>query len=345
MKKIIVLGVGKIGQTIIKMLSRANYIIAAADKNEILVPLDNGFLKTQKFDVNDESDVKKIIDEYDVIVSAMPFWANRVIANIAGNCGKMYFDLTEDVDTTNYIHDLSLKYPSSTFVPQCGLAPGAINIISHGMIELFDQVERLELRVGALPKFSNNHGYYLSWSTDGLVNEYVKPCMARIDNLPITVQPLDGLETIIIDGSSYEAFNTSGGIGDLYQSEIPHVNYKSIRYHGHHDKMKFLLNDLNLKDDIDLMISLMNRLPQAISDCVIMFISCQGHVNGSKKIDHYVKTINSTDDMTAIALTTSAGLCAVLDIVVSNDMKGFISHKDIDMIDFVQNQFGSIFKL
>ena len=101
------------------------------------------------------------------------------------------------------------------------------------------------MRVGALPEFpSNALNYNLTWSTDGLINEYCNPCQAIHDGRLIDALPLDGLESFSLDGVHYEAFNTSGGLGTLCETllgQVRELNYRTIRYRGHRELMAFLL--------------------------------------------------------------------------------------------------------
>ena len=75
------------------------------------------------------------------------------------------------------------------------------------------------MRVGALPQFPTNAlNYNLTWSTDGLINEYCNPCEAIHEGKLIEVLPLEGIEQFSLDGITYEAFNTSGGLGTLCET-------------------------------------------------------------------------------------------------------------------------------
>ena len=104
-------------------------------------------------------------------------------------------------------------------MPQCGLAPGFISIAAYHLTRLFDKLDAVYMRVGALPQFpSNALKYNLTWSTDGLINEYCNPCEAIHDGRRIDVLPLEGLEHFSLDGVRYEAFNTSGGLGTLCET-------------------------------------------------------------------------------------------------------------------------------
>ena len=87
----------------------------------------------------------------------------------------------------------------------------------------------------------------MTWSTDGIINEYGNLCQSIVDGKEVDVLPLEGLEEIEIDGTLYEAFNTSGGLGSLaetYGGSVKTMNYKTIRYPGHCEQMRLLMNGL-----------------------------------------------------------------------------------------------------
>ena len=142
------------------------------------------------FDANDILQVKDFLKDVDAVISAGPFAVNKNIASVSAEEGIGYFDLTEDVETTEYIRSLKSE---NILMPQCGLAPGAINICASGMMEQFDTVNEVLMRVGALPRFTTNEmSYYLSWSTNGLINEYCNDTLYYvIINRDITIETCD----------------------------------------------------------------------------------------------------------------------------------------------------------
>ena len=179
------------------------------------------------------------------------------------------------------------------FVPQCGLAPGTVNIIGAHLIAQFDTARSLELRVGALPlSVSNEMKYYLSWSSSGLVNEYIKPCDALYRGEPIKTLPLEGKENVVIDGATYEAFNTSGGVAtmcDTYRGRISELNYKTIRYPGHLDHMRFVIHDLGLGDRPDLLTQIFDQsIPATRQDVVLLYVNALGTRSGKLQQCSYV---------------------------------------------------------
>ena len=159
--KIAIVGSGNIGWAL-KQLLKKDFEINQAD-------IEDGF------DALDISQVKDFLKGNDAVISAGPFKVNKNIAKIAAELGMAYFDLTEDVETTDFIKTLD---SNNILMPQCGLAPGAINICAASMMKEFDSVNEVLMRVGALPRFTTNEmSYYLSWSTNGLINEYCNDCL------------------------------------------------------------------------------------------------------------------------------------------------------------------------
>ena len=84
--------------------------------------------------------------------------------------------------------------------------------------------------------------YHLTWSTDGMINEYCNPCEVIHRGHRQEVMRSTVFERFAIDGVEYEAFNTSGGLGTLCETlegKVNELNYKTIRYPGHHYLMDF----------------------------------------------------------------------------------------------------------
>lgn len=262
----------------------------------------------------------------DIIIAATPYFSNIGIAEECFKHNVAYFDLTEDVAITNEIHQLCEQY-NGTCMTQCGLAPGAVGVIAKLLMDELhykhnvDMFLDVELRVGALPVSANNEiKYYFSWSPEGLINEYCNPCETITYGSHKSVDPLEGVETIVIDGVEYEAFNTSGGLGSLLSSlkkkqySVINANYKTIRYRGHREKMSFLLNELGLKHRQDLLLPILRRaVPHIHNDVVVMFVQVIGRTPDNRLLSRqYSKRIYGIDDMSAIQLTTAAGVCAAV---------------------------------
>ena len=197
--KIAIVGSGNIGWALMQLL-KDDYDVVQGDI-------------TDGFDATNISQVKNFLNEADAVISAGPFAVNKNIASVAAEQNIGYFDLTEDVETTEFIRSLK---SNNILMPQCGLAPGAINICAASMIDQFDSVQEVLMRVGALPRFTTNEmSYYLSWSTNGLINEYCNQADAIYEGKSIKVMPLEGAEKIVIEGESFEAYKVeTDGLGN-----------------------------------------------------------------------------------------------------------------------------------
>ena len=165
MKNIVIIGAGKIGSVVYRYLKTTSHNVHLIDdiKNSNIT----------KLDATDSKQLKEYFlnSRADICVSAAPYHVNKNIADVCAETGVAYFDLTEDTEVCQYIKNLKTK---TFMMPQCGLAPGAINIIASDLIKQFDSVDKVKMRVGALPMYTTNAmAYYLTWSTSGLINEYV----------------------------------------------------------------------------------------------------------------------------------------------------------------------------
>ena len=169
-----ILGGGKIGTTIATLLESCDFcgavLLGDVRTSVKLAGLDK--TGVCRVDVNRPASLASFVKRCDAVASAAPYFLNRRIAEACARARVAYFDLTEDVATTAFVRDLARKVKGVTFMPQCGLAPGAINIVGGSLAGSLDAARSVELRVGALPQFASNQmKYYLSWSTAGLINE------------------------------------------------------------------------------------------------------------------------------------------------------------------------------
>ncbi|HEY4300729.1 MAG TPA: saccharopine dehydrogenase C-terminal domain-containing protein [Candidatus Didemnitutus sp.] len=350
--KIGIVGAGKVGGTIATLLESCPFCrsVALAD---LRASVDLRGLRKSKFtrvDVTRAGDLAKFVAHVDTVVSAAPYFLNQTIARACAGAGVSYFDLTEDVATTAYIQRLATK-AKATFMPQCGLAPGAINIVGGSLAASLSLVRNCEMRVGALPlNASNQMKYYLSWSTAGLINEYCQVGEALHAGRLVTTMPLDGVERITIDGTEYEAFNTSGGVATMCQTfagRVGELNYKTMRYPGHRDLMKFLLQDLNLAPRQELVTQIFDQeVPLTESDVVVFYVSVVGSdAEGGLKQRSFIKKMHGATvrgrKLNAIQLTTAAGIVGVLELHARGKLgRGFVRQESVPLKDFLATRWG-----
>lgn len=363
MHRVLLLGAGKIGRMIVRFLSAvADYEVVVADAcAESLERIASHQeiqpgVKTQMIDASDGHQLAAVMRGCQTVLSALSYHYNPLVAEVALEEGLSYFDLTEDVATTRLVRrfaDGAKK--GQIFMPQCGLAPGFISIVANQLTKAFEKVETVHMRVGALPQFPTGAlKYNLTWSTDGLINEYCNPCDAIHEGSRINVLPLEGFEHFSLDGVRYEAFNTSGGLGTLCETldgKVRELNYKTVRYQGHRDQMLLLVNELRLSERRDLLKDILEHaVPITFQDVVVTFCTVTGRRDGqlaqitdARKIYH---EIIGEENWSAIQITTAAGICAVLDMHVAGQLpgQGFVRQEEVDFSQFLANRFGQRYK-
>lgn len=357
MKQVLLLGSGKIGAIITELLtSCGDYHLTVADLSQDNLSRlgEHQNLSTLQLDVSDEAALLDAMQGKFAALSACPFHITKHVAMAAAKTGVHYFDLTEDVACTSLVKSLA-KDAKGALMPQCGLAPGFITIAAYDLCKEFDELHNVHMRVGALPKYpSNGLKYNLTWSTDGLINEYCNPCEAIVDGHLMQVPPLEELEEFSLDGVTYEAFNTSGGLGTLCETlngKVQNLNYRTVRYPGHRDIMKMLLQDLKFKDNRELLKDIFeNALPLTYQDVVLVFINVSGIKNGQLVQESYANKIyNETINgklWSAIQVTTAAGICGVLDLMANGKLpqQGFVRQEDVLFDDFINSRFGQYYQ-
>lgn len=353
MKDIVVIGAGKIGSTIADMLgATGDYRVTVADRSQAqLAGIATGrHVAAEVVDITDATALIRLLSGRFAVLSAAPYDLTTRIAEAAAPLGVHYLDLTEDVASTRRVKELA-KTGRAAFIPQCGLAPGFISIVAADLAGGFDSLDTLRLRVGALPQYpSNALNYNLTWSTDGVINEYCEPCEAIVNGHRMLVPALEEREEFSLDGITYEAFNTSGGLGTLCETlsgKVRTLNYRTIRYPGHCAIMKALLQDLRLADRRDVLKDIFeNALPSTMQDVVVIFVTASGRKQGRLVQQSYAHKVYSRvidgSMRSAIQITTASGICAVLDLLAAGALpqRGFVRQEDITLDAFLANRFG-----
>jgi len=358
MHRIVLLGAGKIGRMIARLLvDSGDYQVEVADADEAALErlAQRVPVSTQSIDACDRGQLAARMADCDSVISALSFRFNPLIAEVALEAGASYFDLTEDVETTRRVRAVAAKAkPGQIFMPQCGLAPGFISIVANDLTQSFDRLDTVQMRVGALPQFPTGAlKYNLTWSTDGLINEYCNPCEAIHHGQRLEVLPLEGLEHFSLDGVRYEAFNTSGGLGTLCETldgKVRELNYKTVRYLGHQEMMLLLVNELRLSERRELLKDILEKsVPITFQDVVVTFCTVTGmrggqlvQISDARKIYH--EAIGD-ENWSAIQITTAGGICAVVDMHRMGELprQGFVLQEQVSLEKFLANRFGKCY--
>lgn len=358
MRDILVVGAGNIGEMIAALLLPTGaYRVTIADRCEKALARISAIdgLDRLVLDATDEAALAEALKGRFAVISAAPYHITARIARAAHAAGVHYLDPTEDVASTKLVKELSLT-AKSALIPQCGLAPGFIAIVGKHLSDTFDELDTLRLRVGALPRFpTNSLTYNLTWSTEGVINEYLEPCEAIVDGKLTLLPALENVERFALDGMTFEAFNTSGGLGtlaDTLAGKVRHLSYQTIRYPGHRDIMRTLIHDLRLGQNRELFKQVLeNAVPVTEQDVVIVFATASGRRNGRLMQESYANRIYprfmNGKHWAAIQVTTASAICAVLDMLAAGDLpaKGFVRQEDIPLPVFLGNRFGQAYAM
>jgi saccharopine dehydrogenase-like NADP-dependent oxidoreductase len=340
MPRVLVLGAGKIGSLVACLLSQqGSYDIHLGDvtldaPKHLVEDLGLSRVTPAVLDVREQEAVDTYLSAHpvDAIISSLPYFCNPTVAKLALKHGCHYFDLTEDVEVTDQIRTMA-EGATHAFMPQCGLAPGFISVVTHDLMTHFETLDHVKMRVGALPLHpSNALKYSLTWSTDGLINEYGNLCYGIEEGRKIPLQPLEGYETIELDGLLYEA-------------------YKTLRYPGHCEKIQLLMKDLRLNEDRKTLKRVLEHaIPQTLQDVVLIYASVTGTKQGEFFEESYVKKVYPQcikgKLWSAIQVTTASSVCCVMDLVLRHPRApgGFVTQESILLKDFLANDFGVYYR-
>ena len=346
--RVAVVGLGNVGQLIAEMLVERGFDVRGVDADAHRTAGERAFV----VDVRDPAALGDVFGGVDAVISCLPYYLNAAVATAAHSAGVHYLDLTEDVATSRIVRQLA-EGSDTIFMPRCGLAPGFICVVGSGLAAGLEAVDRIELRVGALPRSPNNAlGYACNWSPAGIINEYLNDCEQLRGGELINVPPLSDLETIVIDGGRYEAFTTSGGLGTMCETlagRVDRLDYKTIRYPGHCQLMRFMLQELGLGRHREEAVRLLaEAYPPVREDLVIVYAAAEGGAGGRRAREEFVRVYRPRTvagaARTAIAWTTAAGAVGMLELLAEGALpgSGFVRQEDVPLEAFLATSAGQL---
>lgn len=337
--KILVLGSGWMG-------SAAAYDVAGFGKEHTLGLADqnreqvektastlNGNVEQHSIDCDDENATAQLFNHYDIVISAAPYRFNAKLTSIAIDTKTHFLDLGGNSDIVREQLEMHMRAKTEgiTVIPNCGLAPGLSNILAMTGFNQFESVDSIHARVGGLPQEPRPPlKYQLIFSVEGLLNEYIERAEIIEDGKRRFVPSMTGLESVIFGDQypEFEAFYTSGGLSllpQILEGKVKNLSYKTIRYKGHCEKFKTLL-DLGFAGSEPVMIGggihttrelfaelLRKKLSAANRDVVLFRVEISGVKNGERRVLRYEMTdrYDTETKMTAMMRTTAYPTTAI----------------------------------
>lgn len=283
--KVAIIGAGRVGTSLARVLAETgDYQVVLADgADEVLARAEATGITTAQVDADRPEALARFLEGFDAVVAALPEARTGTVAAAAIDAGVHYLDFSTETAEVSQLR--SRVRSGQVFRPACGISPGLVNDVAAGMIGALQGPVDAAIRVGSLPRTKTNRlGYGLIWNLDGLIAEYTEPGEAIVDGQPTLLPPLSAYERLTLDGRDYEAFTTSGGLGNLAQrfgARIRTLIFRTIRYPGHLDYISLLLDDLKLKHRHDLLrVVLANGLPTVADDNVLVHVTATGLSDG-----------------------------------------------------------------
>ena len=298
----LVLGAGRQGTAIVHDLvhsdTQNSVVVADHDPTalEVVAARFKQFqVDTRHTDLSVPSSYAPLLEVADVAISALPYFFNLDLSRAAVDAATHFCDLGGNTELVYKELELDARARKMGVyvIPDCGLSPGMTNILAAHLIDLLPRVDRLELRVGGLPRDPVPPlNYQLTFSIHGLLNEYIEPAEIVENGQVRRVESLTGVESIHFDDfPPLEAFFTHGGISTLPKSllpRVPNMDEKTIRYPGHAAKIKAILKDPEFKSRDSIADYLKAELPNEGEDFVLLRISAFGDGHAScEMIDRY----------------------------------------------------------
>ena len=347
--KILVLGAGRMGLGAAFDLihnSPGVEAVTVADfdhekAKDIAAKVGTAKIEAKHVDASNYDDILSLMRGHDSAISCVNYWYNESLSKAAIATGTNFCDLGGN----NYVVDSQLALDSEAkaaginIIPDCGLAPGMVSILAmHGAAK-FDRLDEVRIRVGGLPQDPQPPlNYQLVFWVEGLINEYIEVARVIRDGKIIEVESMTEIEELSFDGfPPLEAFQTSGGtstLPDTFLGKIRELDYKTIRYAGHCEKFKTMI-DLGLCSSEEIVVDyakvtprkvfgdlLQKHLPADGPDYVLVRLDFVGEKNGETKKLRYdiVDKQDEATGLSAMMRTTAFPASIIAQMMASGDV-------------------------
>jgi lysine 6-dehydrogenase len=341
----LVLGCGLMGKEAARDLVHSKEVssVTLADVDikkaeQVCQQLYSSKIEAKQIDASNEKQLAALMSEHDVVINALFYTFNEIVAKTAVQVGVHSVDLGGHIghitDRVLQLHEKA-KQADVTIIPDLGVAPGMINILSGYGASKLDELKSIKLYVGGIPvrpepPLEYNHVF----SLQGVFDHYTEPSLIIRDGRKQEIPSLSEIETIYFDKfGPLEAFHTSGGTSTLSYSypQLECLEYKTIRYPGHAEKFKLLV-DLNLtRNDYEVEVKGQKVKPREVllatlsplldlkdkDDVVLLRVIVGGIKNDKETIFEYemVTFKDRKKNITAMARTTANTISVVAQMI------------------------------
>jgi lysine 6-dehydrogenase len=348
--KILVLGAGRMGLGAVFDLTRNSQVdaITVADFDLARSRAIVGFIRSDnvsvaEVDVTSRQDVIHLMRGHDSVISCVPYYHNLLLARAAIEAQVNFCDLggNNAVVDAELALDAQAREAGVNIIPDCGLAPGMVSLlVAHGA-NRFDQLDQVHIRVGGLPQNPKPPlEYQLGFSVEGLINEYLGKARVVRGGKLVEVDTMTEVELLEFPPpfGQLEAFHTSGGSSTLpesFRGRVRELDYKTIRYPGHCEKFKLLI-DLGFADGDGLGLNgqhisprrflsetLVRRLPADEPDVVLIRVEFRGEKAGERKILRYdvIDKYDESTGLSAMMRTTAFPASIIAQMMARGEIK------------------------
>jgi len=348
--KILVLGAGRMGHGAafdlvynspeVEAVTVADFDSSKAES--VAAQIGSPKIQTEQIDVSNYAAVAALMRGHDAAISCVNYWYNLELSKAAIETETNFCDLGGN----NYVVDAQLaldaeaKAANVNVIPDCGLAPGMVSVLAMHGANRFDETEEIHIRVGGLPQNPKPPlNYQLVFSVEGLINEYVETARVIRGGEITEVDSMTELETLAFDDfPALEAFQTSGGtstLPDTFFGVIKELDYKTIRYAGHCDRFKTMI-DLGLCSSDEIVADsvkvkprkvlgelLQRNLPADEPDYVLIRLEFVGTKDAARKRLRYdiVDKFDEATGLSAMMRTTAFPASIIAQMAARGDVK------------------------
>ena len=259
--KAAIFGAGRMGTAIAYAMNKMGYSLYVIDRDLKILNENIGGLGINNYQLeavhNLKTEVNRLLsNKPDVVISALPYHQTKIVADFCIDNGIRYCDLGGSVPVSGEINYSASKNATVPVMTDLGLAPGWINILAEQGYQQLGGADEVSMMVGGLPlvQYNNPLNYTITWSIDGLINEYRDDCEVLMNGELEQVHGMDGLVSVMTENlGELEAFYTSGGsshtINTMQDRGVKYCSYKTLRYPGHCKLVKFLIDRCELPED------------------------------------------------------------------------------------------------